>query len=97
MRLEINLLNVKSAGEFHSVLAHQLDFGPYYGKNLSALWDVMTTDVERPLTIVFRNADHCRATLGEEYEKIMSVFRKVAERDAGKPAESRLTIDVHED
>ncbi|EOG8017508.1 barstar family protein [Enterobacter ludwigii] len=26
-----------------------LDFVPYYGRNLDALWDRLSTDVERPV------------------------------------------------
>ncbi|MCK6885045.1 barstar family protein [Enterobacter roggenkampii] len=30
-------------------MSASLDFGPYYGRNLDALWDRLSTDVERPV------------------------------------------------
>ncbi len=31
--------HVLSEKEFHSIMSASLDFGPYYGRNLDALWD----------------------------------------------------------
>lgn len=43
---------IKNEMDFHSALAEKLSLSSYYGKNLDAMWDVLTTDVERPICLV---------------------------------------------
>ncbi|EKY3120947.1 barstar family protein, partial [Cronobacter turicensis] len=44
---------IENESEFHSVMSDLLNFGPYYGRNLDALWDRLSTDVERPVKIIW--------------------------------------------
>ncbi|WP_285720603.1 MULTISPECIES: barstar family protein [unclassified Pantoea] len=39
-----------------------MEFGPYYGKNLDALWDCLSTDIERPIRIPW-----CHSDLSKKY------------------------------
>ncbi|WP_311779070.1 MULTISPECIES: barstar family protein [Pantoea] len=45
-------LNIYTEYDFHGVLSETLDFGHYYGRNLNALWDRLSNDVERPVTLI---------------------------------------------
>lgn len=66
----------------HRVLSEKLDFGPYYGANLAALWDRLTTDVERPVRLIWKDAASSRAALGEDlFAKIIKLFRDVEQQD----------------
>ncbi|MBC8084711.1 MAG: barstar family protein [Hymenobacter sp.] len=67
--------------DVHTVLAEALDFGPYYGFNPDALWDVLTTDVERPVIIEWKNSLVSEKRLGAEFEKIVDVLRRVVDFD----------------
>jgi ribonuclease inhibitor len=83
--------------DVHRVLAEQLDFGPYYGRNLDALWDRLTTDVERPAHIIWTHAARSRKTLGRKrFNKFAGVLLQAAARDAGKPPAKRLTVDIQD-
>ncbi|MGQ4357915.1 barstar family protein [Streptomyces drozdowiczii] len=53
MRIAIDGTHIGSQADLHRFLAGPLDFGPYYGHNLSALWDRLSRDVERPVEIVW--------------------------------------------
>ncbi len=73
---------IKSEGDLHRLLSEKLDFGPYYGSNLAALWDRLTTDVERPVRLIWKDADLSRAEIGNElFVKIVDMFRDVEEQD----------------
>lgn len=42
-KIEVNLENVTTIEEFHERVAQTLDFPDYYGHNLDALWDILST------------------------------------------------------
>ncbi|MBF6467836.1 barstar family protein [Nocardia beijingensis] len=60
MRVTIDGARIRTDADLHRALWAPLDFGPYYGRNLNALWDRLTTDVERPVEIVWKNSGTSR-------------------------------------
>ena len=54
-RFVVDLAGVRSAVRLHAVLAEQLPLPEHYGRNLDALYDVLTEFGGR-WSIVFRNA-----------------------------------------
>jgi ribonuclease inhibitor len=82
--LEVDLdgREISSKEEFHSVIGKAMNFGPYYGGNLDALWDSLTRNSERPIRLMWRHASVSRVALGEEYfGKIINMFSDVANED----------------
>ncbi|WP_040777793.1 barstar family protein [Nocardia pneumoniae] len=93
MRVTIDGTQIRTHADLHHALWAPLDFGPYYGHNLAALWDRLTTDVERPVEIVWENSGVSRELMGvEAFEAISSVLIKAAERDESNPVDKRLTV-----
>ena len=88
---------VQTPMDLHRQLADALDFGPYYGKNLSALRDELTTNVERPVHIVWAHAAESRRALGDEFfDKVVALIRDAAQRDSELPRPNKLTFEVQE-
>ncbi|QGV77289.1 barstar family protein [Streptomyces ficellus] len=84
---------IRSAPDFHRFLAQALDFGPYYGANLSALWDRLTTDVERPVEIVWKDAHLSRAAFGENvFDQIRDLLLRVQEQDRANDESKRFSV-----
>ena len=82
MKIILQGRTIGNEQEFHDVLSKQLDFGSYYGNNLSALWDRMTTDVERPVQLVWKDSAVSRTAMGNGvFDKIISLFRDVEKHD----------------
>lgn len=81
MRVELDGRAIRTARDFHNALAQELDLEPYYGKNLDALWDVLSASVERPLALVWLDAQSSRAAMGEGFDAIVEVLRRVEEQD----------------
>jgi Barstar, RNAse (barnase) inhibitor len=74
--------DIRSERDLHRILAEKLDFGPYYGANLAALWDRLTTDVERPVRLIWENAAASRAAMGDTiFTKIIQLFQDVEQQD----------------
>lgn len=93
MRVAIDGAQIGSQADLHRVLAGPLDFGPYYGYNLSALWDRLSRDVERPVEIVWENAAVSRDRMGDEaFEAIASVLVRAAAEDESNAPDERLTV-----
>ncbi|MEU6394734.1 barstar family protein [Streptomyces sp. NPDC046939] len=93
MRVVIDGEHVGSQADLHRVLAGCLDFGPYYGHNLSALWDRLSRDVERPVEIVWESAEASRSRMGDAaFEAVASVLVRAAKGDESSALDMRLTV-----
>ena len=68
-----------SAEDFYAALERQLELPGYFGRNLDALWDVLTGDVAGPLEIVWQDADLSRQIMGDEFHDITALLLEVAE------------------
>lgn len=73
-----HLTDIRSTSRFYDELARQLDFPPHFGRNLDALWDTLTTDIEGPIEVVWEGAEHARAHLGKDFSRLTDLLREVA-------------------
>ncbi|WP_434354155.1 barstar family protein [Psychrobacter sp. HD31] len=65
---------------FHDKIAKVFDIQKYYGKNLDALWDTLSANVERPVHITWINADVSRKNI-DTFDDIIKVFKKTKKQD----------------
>lgn len=73
--------HIKSEADFHNAVVNALHLSSYYGRNLNALWDVLSTDVERPLTLIWKKSQLSKAFLGDAFEKLTGILRRVEAQD----------------
>ncbi len=67
---------------FYDEIARQFDFPDYFGRNLDALYDVLSTDLEGPLEVVWQDSVVSSAAMGNEFQRLRDVLESVAsERD----------------
>lgn len=82
MQVTLNGATIKTEADLHAALSESLEFGPHYGNNLAALWDRLTTDVERPIEIAWTDSAHSRIALGEDlFDRIVELMNDVKEQD----------------
>lgn len=81
MEVIIHGEDIKSEADFHSAIVNALNLSAYYGRNLDALWDVLSTDVERPLTLIWENSNISKASLGDVFSKITDILKRVESQD----------------
>jgi len=60
-KVTIDLTHIHTPGGMHAYIAYVMDFPPYYGRNLDALYD-MLTDIAQPTQLCIRRP----AALSEE-------------------------------
>jgi ribonuclease inhibitor len=58
----------------YDALGRQLGLKKSFGRNLDALWDVLTNDVRGPVEIVWTE----RAELGRDGERLLATLREIA-------------------
>src|SRR5436309_2965721 len=85
---------IQTVRDVHEALARALDFGPYYGFNLAALWDRLSTDVPRPVRIVWEDASTSKERLGDAFEAIVRVFDRAKREDQDLPPDRRFDYEL---
>jgi ribonuclease inhibitor len=81
MNASIDGSKIASEADFHREIAAALKFPPHYGANLDALWDTLSTDVERPVFLTWVNAKKSTIAMPEKFDVIVRLLRDVEEQD----------------
>jgi len=68
---------VRSLNVFYDEITRQLAFPEHFGRNLDALWDVLTTDIEGPFEVVWKDPDSSRLEMGRDFDRILAVLKDV--------------------
>ncbi|MET3428797.1 RNAse (barnase) inhibitor barstar [Actinoplanes tereljensis] len=64
---------------------------------MDALWDRLTTDVERPVELVWVDAAKSREHMGDDlFRKIVGILQKVAARDVEAGYKDRFTVEIRQ-
>lgn len=90
MNAIINGIGLRTEEDFHLEFSRVFSLAPYYGHNLDALWDRLSTDIERPVVIVWMNSAESKKQMGEVFDRIVGVFDRVKEHDASCKFEDRF-------
>ena len=70
--------DIHTLAEFYDALACQLSFPAHFGRNLDALWDVLTAEVEGPCEIVWEGMGKAREDLGADFDRLVALLDEVA-------------------
>ena len=81
MKIELDGEAILSEHDFHGALASALNLSGYYGRNLSALWDALSADVERPVRLLWKNSAASHAAMGAGFQRVVDVLRRVERQD----------------
>ncbi len=86
---------IKSEAELHKFLSEKLQLGGYYGNNSAALWDCLTTDVERPIQVIWKNSEQSQLLLGQDvFTKYVNLFQDVEKQDESFGWNERFTFHI---
>ena len=80
MNVVIDGSNIRSLEDFYRELAAALGLHSY-GRNVDALWDLLSASVERPLTISWLDSGRSSEVLREDFRAIVEVFDRIVEFD----------------
>lgn len=87
MTVELDCAFLTSRRDAHDYLAGQLNLPDYYGRNLDALYDVLTS-IGTPMNITVKNQALAEENLGGYGSALLATIREAAEEN---PA---LTIHI---
>lgn len=69
---------IQSLPAFYNEIAQKLPLPSYFGRNLDALADVLSTDIEGPFEIIWEHAGMSEKAMKSEYRKIVAMLKHVA-------------------
>ncbi|MBN6774824.1 barstar family protein [Pseudomonas granadensis] len=94
MIIELDGLSILNEQDFHKRIASAFSVSQYYGNNLNALWDLLSTNVERPINIEWRNSRDSKQNLGETYEKIIAIFERTKNQDISLGLDEKFNYEL---
>ncbi len=77
----IDAAEIADLAQLHDRLAADLGFPDHYGRNLDALWDVLTGDIAGPAVIEIARTAAGRARLGPDFGRLLEVLEEAAEEN----------------
>ncbi len=88
-RCTLNGLKIRSLDNVYDRLENRLSLPPHFGRNLDALWDVLSTDVQGPFEIVWTHSDDSKKSMGKDFNRVVKLLKELKkERD-----DFKLTIE----
>lgn len=73
---------IGSLDDLYDALSIRFSLPAYFGRNLDALWDVLSTDVGGSFEIVWKHAGNSRKLMGKDFDRVVKVFKDLEkERD----------------
>lgn len=78
MRIELDCAMMTGRLETHEYLKEKFSFPDWYGKNLDALYDMLTAICD-PVTVVLQNGQAVEANLGGYGSALLATLREAAE------------------
>lgn len=85
---------VRSEADFHRELAKAVCVEQFYGCNFDALWDLLSTGIERPILLRWTNSQESRTDMGEKFEKIVEILERVKHQDEKFGWDDRFTYKL---
>ena len=76
-RCTLNGDKMRSLDDFYDLISTIKDMPEHFGRNLDALWDVLSTDVEGPLEIIWENAAASKKMMGRDFDQIIKLLRNL--------------------
>jgi len=70
---------IRSLDDFYDRISTLKDMPEHFGRNLDALWDILSTDVEGPFEIIWKNADASRKLMGKDFDRVVKLLRNLEE------------------
>ncbi len=74
-RCILNGRTIKSIDDFYDQLADKLPVPEHFGRNLDALWDVLSTDIKGPFEIVWKDSEASKKVLKRDFERVLQLLK----------------------
>jgi ribonuclease inhibitor len=73
---------IRSLDDLYDQLSIRFSLPEHFGRNLDALWDVLSTDVQGTFEIVWKHTRDSRKLMGEDFDRAVKLLKDLKkERD----------------
>ncbi|GGJ25714.1 hypothetical protein GCM10008938_09800 [Deinococcus roseus] len=94
-QLEIDGSQLETPADLHHCLQKNLHFPAHHGHNIHALRDMLSTEVRRPLHLIWNQSEASRASFGKSaFQALVDVFQQAARADENQPPDQRFTFEL---
>ncbi len=70
---------IRSLNDLYDQLSKQLSLPEHFGRNLDALWDVLSADIEGPFEIEWKHANDSKKALGKDFDRAVKLLKELQE------------------
>jgi ribonuclease inhibitor len=70
---------IQSLDSFYKEIAKVLPLPDYFGRNLDALADVLTTDLDGPCEILWEHSAVSKQAMSRDFQRIRTVLKRAAQ------------------
>lgn len=67
--------NIRSLDDLYDQLGAMLSLPGHFGRNLDALWDVLSAEVQGPFAIIWEHSADSKRNMGKDFERAMKLFK----------------------
>ncbi len=75
----VDFENATSYNEFYDALIKGLEFPEWCGKNMSAIWDLLTGWLETPALVEIKNSDKIEMSLRVKFNLLIKILKRTEE------------------
>jgi ribonuclease inhibitor len=69
--------SIRSLDRFYDEIALLFNFPDYFGRNLDALWDLLTTDIKGPVELIWEDSATSKKSMGKDFARISALLRDI--------------------
>ena len=91
---EIKGGSIRTEADFHKAISMALGFPSWYGKNLNALWDILSADLPKPSKLVWHDSSLSKEALGPVFQDIIDILERAQKQyeNWGEPDRFRYEL-----
>jgi ribonuclease inhibitor len=78
----LNGKTLRSLDDLYDQLSNELSLPKRFGRNLDALWDVLSTDVPGPFEIDWKHANESKIMMDKDFDRVLKLLQEL-EKERG--------------
>jgi len=67
--------SIQTIENFYDQIEEKLSISDSFGRNLDALWDVLTTDIKGPFEIIWKDAKISKKAMKRDFERVLQLLK----------------------
>ena len=74
-RCVLNGKSIRSLDDLYDQISTRFSLPAHFGRNLDALWDVLSTDIEGPFEIVWEHSADSKKLMGKDFNRATKLLK----------------------